>query len=886
MTYTYKNPYLDHLIYIQKPARYTGHEHYSINKEWTAKIAKVALCFPDTYEIGMSHLGYKILYNELNKNENILAERSFAPWVDMEEVLRNYKLPLVTLENFRPLSDFDIVGFSLQHEMSYTNLINMLDLGNVPIYQKTRSNTDPFVICGGPCATHPEPLADFTDLFVIGDGEAIFEKIILLIKKLKDQNINRKHILEEMSKLTGVYVPSLYDVEIDPVSQLQFVKTDKPIKMFTVDSLANYPFPTKSPIPHLTAVFDNFSFEIARGCNEGCRFCQAGMIYRPNRERTPVEIINGLIDGINSCGFDTASLTCLSTADYSSITPLLLLLLDLFEKRNITLGLSSLRAYGLNPEILDKISQRKNISLTFAPEAGSERLRNIINKNITEQDITTTTREVFSRGWQKMKLYFMIGLPQETNNDVREIIELSNRLKHIANSKSKRASQITVSVSSFVPRPHTPFQWCAMDALETIEEKQEILFQLAREKKVTLKKHTSNISVLECLIARGDRRIGQVIFDVWKSGGRFDNWQEVFKIDLWNKAIVTTGIDTSIYLNSISLENSRLPWDHINVGVSKQFLIDEHEKSIMAEPTPPCSKPNNQIQHPATLNDFKKTFEEEKKKLLCHNCGVKCNLPQTITKRKEGFESIEQMKSDDLVKKFLDTNLNEKIARYRVKFSKTLPISYISHLDLQKVIARIFRRSNIEVAYSKGFHPRPLISFGPALALGIDSLEEYLDFHLTYTEENPTRLLDQLQSNSEEGITFLDINKISNSTRSIQEITTEQVYFFPLKESGNNSEELLANFNATTNITITAINHKKGGTITKELKKFIASASIFSIPEQLSRQLNCSLTGIKIVTIPIDSKQIKPSELFQILNDAGIITTLPIKISSSIGQSL
>jgi radical SAM family uncharacterized protein/radical SAM-linked protein len=764
-----EHPYASFVHLVQKPARYLGGEFNARVKDWDAVEARVCLAFPDVYDIGMSHLGFKILYRILNDDARTLAERAYAPWVDMEAQLRARGLPLVSAESARPLRDFDVVGFSLQFELTYSNVLLMLDLGGVPLRADARGEDDPLVIAGGPTATHPEPLAPFLDALVIGDGEARTTEVALAWARLKKQGVPRADRLRALARLAGVYVPSLYTTRVEPDTGLTVVDraadgAPLPVVRTLVDDLNAYPFPDDSPIGGPEAIFDRMSIEIARGCTEGCRFCQAGMIYRPVRERDPQQIVDAVVSAVHKSGYDEASLTSLSTADYSCIAPLVKKVADALSPKKVSLGVSSLRAYGLDENVLDDMARVRATGVTFAPEAGTQRMRDVINKNVTEEQLLETAERVFSRGWSAMKLYFMIGLPTEEEEDVRAIPQVGGRARAIG-KRVKRAMgapgapKVTVSVSTHVPKPHTPFQWCAMDAADVVRTKQRWLEAEAKTAGVDLRMHDCDTSWLEAVFARGDRSLAPVLERAYKAGARFDSWEDQQKIAVWEEAFRAEGIDPQRYLGTIPV-TARLPWDHVDVGLEDGFLLREYRKALKNRLSLPCGKVAGAFVHATNLRDA----EAEDKKLVCYDCGIACDLSamreqRLVYLRKLGADAPRppgpaQARAVQNPKGPPARLAQGEARRYRFVYEKLGAAAFLSHLDVIRALPRAFRRLELPLFYSQGFHPKPDMTFGPALSLGVSSLCEVVDMKIAADLDAPA-LLEALSAGAQPGLRFV-----------------------------------------------------------------------------------------------------------------------------------
>lgn len=593
----YKTKFEKALNKIQKPSRYTGNEFNSVHKEWDNRI-HFAFCFPDVYEVGMSHLGMKILYHMMNEREDTVCERVFAPWVDMEEQMRENAIPLLSLESWRPVSQFDLVGFTLQYEMSYSNIINMLDMADIPLRSRERGEDCPFVCAGGPCAYHAEPLADIVDFFILGEGEEVNNEILDVYREWKKSGGDRTEYLERIAKIEGIYVPSFYDVTYHEDNTIQAVTPNRSgvpakVKKRIVKDLDSVFVPEKLIVPFMEIVHDRIMLELFRGCIRGCRFCQAGYIYRPVRERSVDKLTATAEQCILNTGYEEMSLSSLSTSDYTNLQELIDRLLELTVEKRINLSLPSLRVDNFSMELMKKVQKVKKSGLTFAPEAGTQRLRDVINKNVVEADLLRTSKIAFDGGYNRIKLYFMIGLPTETDEDVVGIAELAKKVidTFYAIPKEERKGRsvtVTVSTSSFVPKPFTPFQWEPQNRMEELVRKQKLLKDTITSKHISYNWHQSDVSFLEAVFAKGDRRMSEVLITAHEKGCRFDGWNEHFDYEAWLEAFRENDMDPEFYAYRTIPHEEVLPWDHIDIGVSRKFLEQEHKKAYQALTTPSC----------------------------------------------------------------------------------------------------------------------------------------------------------------------------------------------------------------------------------------------------------------------------------------------------------
>ena len=746
---------------VERPARYAGHEWNIVVKEEGVR-SRILLCFPNTYEIGMSHLGMRILYGLVNGEPDLALERVFAPWGDREEQIRTRGETLKSLETERSFSQFDLVGFTLQTELDFTNILSMLDLGGLPLRAEDRHGACPLVIAGGPVAFNPEPLAPFIDAFVIGDGEKALPLLMRKVAELKEAGSTREEILDEVSSLEGVYVPSAFQLVEDEESGYQVVATPDgqpaKIRKAVIDNLDDYPFPEKIIVPNCDIVHDRVAIEISRGCRRGCRFCQAGVIYMPERQRSPQSIVDSLLGMLDSTGYSDVSISALTPNDYDRLRELVASLMERFEEEGVAMSFASLSPQNLDKKLLEMVKTVRKTGITIAPEAGTQRMRDVINKGVTEEDILRTARTAFSLGWKTVKLYFMIGLPTETDEDVLAIAELAKKVASL-----DKGVKVKIGCSNFVPKCHTPFQWVAMDTEESLKRKKAMLLDALKKTRINFTSHDIEESLLEGVLSNGDRRVADTIQRAWELGCRFDGWSDRFRLDLWKQAFAETGVDEGFYLHRSLPPYARLPWSHIDTMVSLDFLQSEFQKAMKAETAIRCAP---------------------------ENCSVCRACPPHILKKKWQKENIDSPKINVPPARLVTRG---EAQNYRFCFTKGEEIRTLGHLDLAKMVARVFRRAGINVAMSQGFHPQPRISFSLALPLGQIGLNEYFDARLIEppTEEELVKLMN---AESPKGLKINAVSRLDDRKTSLSAELAAADYIITRTDGEEFDEEALKSF--------------------------------------------------------------------------------------------
>lgn len=748
----------DILPLIEQPSRYLGSEINTIKKDHSKVKLRFALAFPDLYEIGTSHFGLQILYHILNLHHEIAAERVFAPGTDMEAHLKSSGIPIMSLESHKPLDQFDIIGFSLLYELNYTNILTMLELANIPLFARQRGVSHPFVIAGGPCTCNPEPVADFFDAIVVGDGENVIIKMSHAWLTWKTSGKSDKETLLRMwSHIEGVYIPVFFKPKYDENGFQTLVpgfSDYKTVKRAIVNDLNNAVFPDAPIIPYGKPVHDRLRIEVSRGCTRGCRFCQAGMIYRPVRERS-LETLLSLSDAcVASTGYEDMSLLSLSTGDYECIVPLMERLMARYKSRRIAVSLPSLRAGTLSPALMQLVKRVRKTGFTIAPEAGSQRLRDVINKNITKKEIADTVRDAFGLGWRVIKLYFMVGLPTENDNDLQAIVDLVKMLRKIKGSNGRRGT-LNVSVATFIPKSHTPFQWSSQISLTESKQKIRRLQKNLKMPGIQFKFQNPEASMLEGLWARGDRSLGRLLLNAYRKGCKFDGWSDKFNYQLWQEAFCDESVDIDFYTTRLRDTAEPLPWDHIDTGVTKDFLKSELLKAEHGEYTVDCRSGD------------------------CNSCGV-CDFeiiePKVFDICEEGTVKI--FSADDVKETFYKT--------LKISFSKRGQAKYFGHLEQVKIFLRAIQRAGIPVKFSAGFHPKPKISFEDPLPIGLESLNEI--FYLSVRGDvKPKNIIDRLNKHLPRGLSVFHCQlapakSLCKASMSSTYMVTKKDGFFDAKE--------------------------------------------------------------------------------------------------------
>lgn len=737
------------LALVEKPARYIGNEWNAVKKDISSDLTRVALIYPDLYEIGMSHVGSRILYELINERDNMVCERAFAPAIDMERLLLKHNVPLFSLESRLPLGEFHVLGFTLQYELTYTNILTILNLAGIPFFAKDRLNHHPLIIAGGPCAFNPEPMAPFFDCFVLGEGEEVMLELLEVVNKWrKEQSGNRKELLENLAKIKGIYVPLFYNISYNSDGTVKEICPNQDgipptVVKRVIKDLNQFPYPKRLIVPYTDVIHNRMTLELFRGCTRGCRFCQSGILYRPVRERSPEILREILKEQSQNSGYEEVTLSSLSSADYTGIEEFVESITGFCRNKNINVSLPSTRVDNFPFGLAQKLQALRRAGLTLAPEAGSERLRKFINKNVSGEDLLNAINNAVSFGWNTIKLYFMIGLPTEEMRDLEEMCQLIKDALHVGKRCSKGGRiEFHISISSFVPKAHTPFQWSAQDPAELLEKKHRFLADNLPKRNVRVSWHNTLQSHLEGVLSRGDRRIAEVVLRAWELGSRLDEWSETFQYLKWEAAFRDCNIDPSFYANRERSLEEVLPWGHISTGVTKEWLKKEHEDAYKLQGLRDCHL-----------------------EPCCYDCGVCGTVKAKVRKAKPGSIPIENIKLLQQRDSF----------KYIVTFSKGEEVKFISHLDLMRTFDRSMRRAGLALAMTGGFHQRPKVSIAAPLAIGIASEVELMEIELLENLQSE-ELLARINKVLPQGLMWLKVKTVPSKTPSLMSLVQSADY--------------------------------------------------------------------------------------------------------------